>query len=108
MGLRGRPALPKGQRRSHRLWLRLTEAEQATIRANAQAAGLPLAEYLRRAATGRVIRARVDGEVCSQLRRIGNNLNQVARALNSGMAVDSGEVRRVLQHVDEALFRYLP
>jgi Bacterial mobilisation protein (MobC) len=108
MGARGRPQLPDSQRRSRRLWLRLTAQEQSAIQAKAEVAGLSLAEYLRRAALAKSVHPRTDGKVCGQLQRIGNNLNQIARTLNSGFPVDRDDLTRVIRHVDETLFRYLP
>ena len=108
MGTRGRPQLPDSQRRSRRLWFRLTAQELSAIQAKAEVAGISLAEYLRRAALTKTVRARTDGQVCEQLRRIGNNLNQIARALNSGFPVDPNDLARVIRRVDETLFRYLP
>lgn len=49
----------------------------------------------------------IDGadEVARELRRIGNNLNQLTRAVNAGMArvVDLGETKREVQKVWQSL-----
>ncbi len=68
-----------------RLGLALTEAEREQIRANAKLAGLTVSEYLRQAALGAEIHARPQGitlDALYELRRIGNNLNQLTRASN--------------------------
>jgi hypothetical protein len=44
---RGRPALPAGQKRDQRLVVKLRLAEVAQLKAEAEAAGLPLALYAR-------------------------------------------------------------
>jgi hypothetical protein len=108
MGVRGRPQLPDSQRRSRRLWLRLTAQELGAIQAKAEVAGLSFAAYLRRAALSKTVSARTDKQVCGQLQRIGNNLNQIARHLNSGLSVDPDDLARIIHRVDETLFRYLP
>lgn len=44
---RGRPALPAGQKRDQRLVVKLRPAEAAQLKAEADAAGLPLALFAR-------------------------------------------------------------
>lgn len=86
----GRPELRPEERRTERHNLRFTQAEHEHIRAQASAAGLDVAEYLRRRALGYVVPAsparRVgSAAVLSELNRIGlemkaigNNANQLA------------------------------
>lgn len=70
------------------LHLRLTEAEAARIRAAAESRGLTVSAYVRRAALGGevppapVADAGELRELYAELRRIGNNLNQIARSMN--------------------------
>jgi hypothetical protein len=72
---------------TRRLIVRLTDEDQARIRANAQKAGLRLSEYVRRVAVdGQVVVRRETAygmSLAFQLRKIGVNLNQLARAANS-------------------------
>ncbi len=66
--------------------LRLTAGEDALIRAKAHVVGLTFSAYLRHVALGKRIRARpgqIDEDAIYHLSRIGNNLNQIARAMNT-------------------------
>ena len=73
----------KDDARARRLIVRINDEEQARIRAQARAAGLPVSEYVRRASVdGRVTVHRESAygmSLASQLRRIGNLLNQLTR-----------------------------
>lgn len=66
--------------------IRCTETEAAVIKAQAAQAGLTVSEYARRILTeGQVIvqQSRYDFQTVNQLRRIGVNLNQIAKIANS-------------------------
>lgn len=78
----------------------LSAEDLAAIRDNAAAVRMPLRTFIRQAAIGRRLRARVpvaDREAAEQLARIGNNLNQIAHALNSGApaSIDGDELQEV-------------
>lgn len=85
--------------------VRVTDEERAAIAAKADAAGLTLAAYLRAAALGSPgprARRRLPvshvalRQLLGELGRVGNNVNQIARALNSGEAADVVELREAL------------
>lgn len=84
----GRPRKAPGERRDDRLPnVRVTAAERAFVEQQAAAAGLPLVEYCRRRILGVIVRPRVaaaDELALVELNRAGVNLNQIAKALNSG------------------------
>jgi hypothetical protein len=83
-----RPQKDKLEARSaHLPPVRLTEAELAQVVELAAGAGISVSEYARqRIFTGRVKPrpALIDAQLLSDLNRCGVNLNQIARALNSG------------------------
>ena len=94
----------KRQRNRHIL-IRVTEDELAAIEARADASGLSIAAYLRATALGNPgPRARrrppvnhvVLRQLLGELGRVGNNVNQIARALNSGEAASVAELREAL------------
>jgi hypothetical protein len=72
--------------RTRMMLVRFTSAEFDRVRAAAQAAGRPLARYVRETTLGAVPRARrhhaID-EVLRHLARIGNNVNQLAHVANA-------------------------
>ena len=89
-----RPRLGESERRRRTIGVRVTEAEETELRERAQAARLSMGAYLRRRALGQRVRSAVERRLGAaemrELNRIGVNLNQMARALNSGAAY-SGE-----------------
>lgn len=84
-----RPKKDTHEKRSEVVRLRLTLAEHEHVRAQAEAAGVTVSEFLRRRSLGYVVpqirgRRGPDPALLVELNRIGINLNQVARNLNSG------------------------
>uniref|UniRef100_UPI0026EF0AEC plasmid mobilization protein n=1 Tax=Collinsella tanakaei TaxID=626935 RepID=UPI0026EF0AEC len=74
--------------RSAQVHLRLTANEAARMRERAEASGLGLSAYIRRAAlSGGVPAPAADARelrpLYAELRRCGSNVNQIARALNT-------------------------
>ncbi len=95
-GLRLSPKPRSGSEKRQRIHvarIRLDDAERAKLAERASASGLDVGAYLRACALGTAgvrarRRARVDRELLARtnadLNRVGNNLNQIAHALNSG------------------------
>lgn len=82
--------------RSAQVHLRLTADEAARMRARAEASGLGLSAYIRRAALSGgepapVADARELRPLYAELRRCGSNVNQIARALNTYGAEGAGD-----------------
>lgn len=86
--------------------VRVSDEEGARIDEKADAAGLPAAAFMRAAALGDAgprARRRPPADhvalrqLLGQLGRVGNNLNQIARALNSGEDHDAAELREALR-----------
>lgn len=84
----GRPRKDPQELRSDRLPdIRVTAAERLFIETEAAAAGLSVSEFMRRRALGGKIIAKptaADDALLVALNRAGVNLNQIARAVNSG------------------------
>lgn len=85
--------------------VRCTPEEYAEITAKAEAAGLSAGGFLRKCALNRVTprtqrRAPVDlvmiAKAMAELRRIGNNINQIARSVNMNEPADSERLNHVL------------
>ena len=85
---------------------RATEEEKDRIMKKVEASNLSSSEYLRRCALDKQIVA-VNGldDVARELRAIGNNLNQITRAVNSGyiQAVNLQETEEVLGQLWQSL-----
>lgn len=79
---KGRPKLTAEDRRAARLTIRFSDEEQAALEGLAAEAGLSVSAFVRAAALGARITVQRDGvpmAVVGQLRRLGNNLNQVLK-----------------------------
>lgn len=77
--------------RPNRITIRLTDMELAVLQKTVYESGMPQQEYLRKAILDKEI-VNYDGikEIIPELKRVGNNLNQIAKALNSGGTYHSG------------------
>lgn len=75
--------------RPHQVTFRLSDEELEQLKANIEKSGLRQQEYLRRAALSvEVLNTDDLKEVWPELKRQGNNLNQIAKQLNSRQYVD--------------------
>ena len=100
----GRPKKTEATGRGSRVHMLLTVAEKARVREAARRGGLSISEYVRRRTLGRPVTSRVDADAERQLRRIGVNLNQLARVANAAGQVKRGadldalvdEIRRAI------------
>ena len=85
---------------------RATEEEKSIIMKKVDASDLSISEYLRRCALDKpvIVMEGVD-QIAYELRAIGNNLNQITRAVNSGyvQAVNLQETEEVLGQLWQSL-----
>ncbi|MBO6141658.1 MAG: plasmid mobilization relaxosome protein MobC [Ruminococcus sp.] len=90
------------RKRNVTITVRCTEDEREKIKSRAAQHGLKLSDYVLRSAMGKkiVVVGGLD-EVVRQLKALGNNVNQIARAVNEGrlQAVQLGEVRQALYSI---------
>ena len=100
-----RPRLGDEERRTRTVGVRVTEAEAAELQERAQAARLSMGAYLRRRALGQRVRSAVERRLGAaelrELNRIGVNLNQMARAMNSGTVSSPAETQEAVERVGE-------
>lgn len=90
---------------------RVTEEEAEQIKAKVQESGLSQKDYLMKVALGRKIQ-NTDGikAVIPELKRIGNNLNQIAKHMNEGnypMMQEVKENQKELAELWQQLRQYL-
>ena len=106
-----RPRLGEEERRGRTVGVRVTEAEAEELQERAQGARLSLGAYLRRRALGQRVRSAVERRLGAaelrELNRIGVNLNQMARALNSGAAPPPAETQEEVERVGELVAKLL-
>ena len=101
-----RPRLTDAARRTAQLRVRLTDGELATLQGEAAQAGIAFPDFVReRTLTGRVTVERgqnLPPDVWLELRRIGVNLNQIARFLNGNPGPASPPILSIVrQRADE-------
>lgn len=83
----GRPSLGK-DKRNCQVMVAFNETELSIVNMRARKAGLPLASYCRLCALGTTVRQRITPELLKAIQAlypIGNNLNQIAHRLNTGL-----------------------
>ncbi len=97
--------LNKDNNRTEILTFRVTPEEKKLIETKALSSYRLVSMYLRDCALDKEIIV-IDGvkDVASELRHIGNNLNQITKAVNSGVyAVDLTETKKEVQKVWQSL-----
>ena len=95
----------KDNNRTEILTFRVTPEEKKLIETKALSSYRLVSMYLRDRALDKEIIV-IDGvkDVATELRRIGNNLNQITKAVNSGVyAVDLNETKKEVQKVWQSL-----
>jgi len=117
MKLKKFPQEQQNQRLSSRLELRLSDSDYNQIKARAEQVNLSMSDFMRRAALSRAMPRplaafdlkayQVLCKIEAQLRIAGNNLNQIAKACNSAVAlgepvvVNTGLLESVQQLIRE-------
>ena len=83
---------------------RATEEEAAEIKRKANAAGMNVSRFLRTAAVNSQVVLYNTADIFglrSDLKRIGNNINQIAMVVNSNRAVYQSDVRELKKQFSE-------
>ena len=78
--------MAENRRRSETLTIRLTKAEKAALTAKARKAKMTLTEYILAVSKdAKIVLPPDTTPIVLELKRIGNNLNQIAAKVNSGV-----------------------
>ena len=104
---RGSPGRPKRKPEEGpkvQVGFQVTSVERDRIREAASQAGLSVSEFLRRRALGRPVVPLADAAARKALRRVGVDLNRLARRAGSGGATEA-EARAAIDDVRAALAR---
>ena len=101
----------EAERRRRTVGVRVTEAEAEELQERAQGARLSVGAYLRRRGLGQRVRLaaerRLGAAELRELNRIGVNLNQMARTLNSGAVSSPAETQEAVERVGELVAKLL-
>jgi uncharacterized protein (DUF1778 family) len=107
----GRPSKAPQDRIAHQLTLGFKPADWAVVNANAAKAETSLTDFIRGSALGQkftVIQSNnPDAETVDQLRRIGVNLNQIAKAMNAQKPVPQSVVDSACRDVKTVLAQWM-
>ena len=93
----------KRKNNMHHLHIELTPEQYETLTEKAKQCGLTKRALIVRLVEGQKIRERPNEEIRqlrTEIHRIGNNINQIARSVNMGIA-DPADTRRAVQLLDE-------
>ena len=74
----------ENRKRNITLSIRLTAEEKEALKKKAEQANLSLTDYLLRCSSRKKIRVINMSKVIVEMKRVGNNLNQITRKINSG------------------------
>jgi predicted DNA-binding protein len=86
----------------YEICLRLSQEEKERLENGAQRCGLSKTAYLRRLIMEKEVKARPSQEIKelrTEIHHIGNNINQIARSVNAGIA-RAADARRGLELLD--------
>ena len=104
------PRLPAQSKRDKQLNIALHQSEVETLKARADARGMRLVDFaranlltMRAAQVGVVVPSKLERLNLEQLKRIGNNLNQIARQLNALGQMVPSELTETLNSVRQLL-----
>lgn len=95
--------------RNVKLTARVSEEEAQKIKENAIKAGITVSEFLRSSALNIKIKQKQCDElkmIVYEINKIGNNLNQIARKINSDRDIDIEALER-LKNIEYALYLLL-
>lgn len=91
------------EKRTESLILRLTEVEKIRLISQAEEHGMSLSSYVRNKVFKGHVTSKTDIQTVIELKRVGNNLNQIAKHLNT--IPDENNIKSYLQSIDEILFQ---
>lgn len=91
------------RKRPKQIVIRMSEEEYDTLKNKVKKSGMKQQEYLIKAITNQTI-TNTDGlkEIVPEIKRIGNNLNQLAKKANEGNNVSADEVELMKKELDGA------
>ena len=93
----------KSKENTRHLHIELTQEQYQTLTDKAKQSGLTKRAFIVRSLNGQEIRERPNEEIRrlrTEIHQIGNNINQIARSVNAGIA-DAADVKRGLYMLDQ-------
>lgn len=93
----GRPVLPEYKKKNHAVKVMFSPVDYIYVKASADECGLRVAQYVHRAAMNQettILLTKEEMNVISEIRNVGNNLNQITKAMHLG-----ADVRRDIENI---------
>ncbi|MDY5812924.1 MAG: plasmid mobilization relaxosome protein MobC [Bacteroides sp.] len=87
-------------KKEKRITIRLTEEEFKSLQEKVKSLGITVSVYTRAAILGKAIHSKVDAQMVFELRKIGVNLNQIAKHFNTYSPSDE-EMKSYLGIINE-------
>lgn len=83
--------------RDYKISIRLNDDEKEKLELNASLAGLKISAYIRHViSNAKPLVHKFDKTMVIQVAKIGNNLNQIAKHVNIGKAIDGVVLRQII------------
>ena len=95
----------ENRKRPFRLGVYFTESEYQMLRKKAESARLTMGEFIRRCIAEKEIKQAPPVEMLPLMRhihRVGDNLNQLLKHVNSGNPLEVPQMRKVLDQISQA------
>lgn len=94
------------RKRNRQISFRLSDQEYKNLQLKSEILSLSIPQFCKDVALSKKIREpKIDNkgalQIASELRRIGNNVNQVAKHLNSGLNVSEGQIKALQEELGE-------
>lgn len=86
----GRPVLPEYKKKNHAVKVMFSPVDYIYVKASADECGLRVAQYVHRAAMNQettMLLTKEEMKAINEIRNVGNNLNQITRAMHLGADV---------------------
>jgi hypothetical protein len=106
-----RPRKNKNDKKSIRFTFRMTEEEFRMLAVMAEFYNTSGGEVIRacvfKPRSLKPVKPLLDRQTYGELKRIGNNINQIARHLNTGMKADAGEIKKIKEDMNRLINQIL-
>lgn len=101
----GRPVLPEYKKKNHAVKVMFSPVDYIYVKASADECGLRVAQYVHHAAMNQettVLLTKEEMNAISEIRNVGNNLNQITRAMHLGADV-SHDIENIVAFIAEVV-----
>lgn len=101
----GRPVLPEYKKKNHAVKVMFSPVDYIYVKASADECGLRVAQYVHRATMNQettVLLTKDEMDAIRKIGNVGNNLNQITKAMHLGVSVEQ-DIRDIVAFIAEIL-----